>query len=188
VRPETSTAWDAGLEQSFLRDLLILGATYFHNAFTNLIQFDYAHGYTNTGRAESKGMEATASARLVSDLVLQASYTRTDARDLTTGLELLRRPEDKFTASLTTSLPGKTCLSMSFIAVGPREDMAYVGYTATRTQLKAYALLNAVLSRDIFSRGQVFLRLDNILDQNYETIYGYGMPRLSAYAGVRFPL
>lgn len=186
LKPETSTGWDAGLEQPFLRGKIIVGATYFHNDFRNLVQFDYARGYTNIGRAESKGLEVYASAEPAVDVSIQAGFTRTSARDLTTGLDLLRRPKDKFTARLSSPLPKDFHLVVSLVAVGPRDDMAFVGYAAVRTRLKGYTLLNAVLSRDIFSRGQVFLRLDNILDQKYETIYGYGMPRFSAYGGIRF--
>jgi vitamin B12 transporter len=185
LKPETSTGWDAGVEQALFGGRLTLGATYFHNDFRNLIQFDYLRGYTNTGRAESEGLEAFASARLVSDVSLQAGYTRTDARDRATDLKLLRRPADKFTAGVTTPLFAKTQLAVSLIAVGPREDMAYIGYTAARVQLKGYALLNAVISRDVGGLGRVFLRLDNILNQNCETIYGYGMPHFSIYAGFK---
>jgi vitamin B12 transporter len=183
LKPETSTGWDAGVEQTLIGGRLTVGLTYFRNDFRNLIQFDYLRGYTNTGRAESKGLEPFASARLVSDIVLQAAYTRTDTLDKTTGLNLLRRPADKLTAGVTAPLFAKTQLVVSLIAVGPRADMAYIGYTAARVQLKGYALLNAVISRDVGALGRVFLRLDNILDQNYETIYGYGMPHFSIYAG-----
>jgi vitamin B12 transporter len=66
--------------------------------------------------------------------------------------------------------------------------MAYIGSASSRVELKGYTLVNAVLSRDISSWGQVFLRLDNILDQRYETVYGYGMPRLAIYAGLSLAL
>jgi len=185
LKPETSTGWDAGVEQTLVGGRLTLGATYFHNDFRNLIQFDYLQGYTNTGRAESKGLETFASARLVSDISVQACYSRTDTRDQATGLKLLRRPADKLTAGVTAPLFRDTQLGVSLVAVGPRDDMAYIGTTAARVRLKGYTLLNAVISREVGALGQVFLRLDNILNQNYETIYGYGMPRFSIYAGVK---
>ena len=183
LRPETSTGWDAGLEQSLFGDRLKLGATYFHNDFRDLIQFDFLRGYTNTGRAEAKGWEASALARPADGFLLQACYTRTVSKDEATGLSLLRRPRDKFTAGLTASVLPKTQLVLSLIAVGSRDDMAYIGYTASRVVLKGYTLLNAVVSREIGSLGRVFLRLDNILDEEYETVYGYGTARFSVYAG-----
>jgi vitamin B12 transporter len=183
LRPETSTGWDAGVEQTLWGDRLSLGATYFHNDFRDLIQFDFLRGYTNTGQAEAKGWEAFASARPADGFLIQACYTRTDSRDEVTGLNLLRRPRDKFTAGLTAPVLPKTQLVLSLIAVGPRDDMAYIGYTASRVVLRGYTLLNAVISRDLGRLGRVFLRLDNILDQSYETVYGYGTARFSIYAG-----
>jgi vitamin B12 transporter len=185
LKPETSTGWDVGLEQSLFGGKLVFGVTYFHNDFRNLIQFDFLRGYTNTGRAESKGFEVFAQGRPAADIALQAGYTRTEAADKMTGLALLRRPRDKFTAGLTLAPLQKTQLVVSLITVGPSDDMAFVGYASMRVRLKGYSLINAVLSRDLGALGQVFIRLDNILNQNYETIYGYGMPRFSIYAGLQ---
>ncbi len=183
LRPETSTGWDAGIEQAFFGDRLRLGATYFHNNFRNLIQFDFLRGYANTGQAEAKGWEASALARPADGFLFQACYSRAVSKDEATGLNLLRRPRDKFTAGLTASVLPKTQLVLSLIAVGPRDDMAYIGYTASRVVLKGYTLLNAVISRELGRLGRVFVRLDNILDQAYETVYGYGTARFSIYAG-----
>jgi vitamin B12 transporter len=188
LRPETSLGWDAGVEQTLFGGRISLGATYFHNDFRNLIQFDFARGYTNTGRAVAQGLEVFASARLASDVSVQAGFNHTDSRDEATGLSLLRRPQDKFTVRLSSPLPEDLNLAVSLVAVGARDDLEFVNFAAIRTQLKGYALLNAVLSREISSRGQIFLRLDNILDQKYETIYGYGTPRFSLYAGLNFSL
>jgi vitamin B12 transporter len=188
LKPETSVGWDAGLEQTFLGGKITLGATYFHNDFRDLVEFDYARGYTNVGRAESKGVEVFAAAQPVAGVSVRAGYTRTLARDLVTGLDLLRRPKDKFTCGLFLPLPEGLHLAASLVAVGPRDDLAYLGYTAVRTRLRGYTLLNAVLSRDLGSLGRVFVRLDNILNQTYETVYGYGMPRFSIYAGFEIGL
>lgn len=188
LKPETSVGWDAGLEQPLLGGKLILGATYFHDDFRNLVQFDYARGYTNIGRAESKGLELSASAEPAANVSIRAGFTRTSAHDLATGLELLRRPKDKFTLRVDSPLSEDLRLVVSLVAVGPRDDLEYMGYTPLRTRLKGYTLLNAVLSRNLGALGRVFLRLDNILDQNYETIKGYGMPRLSVYAGLSLGL
>jgi vitamin B12 transporter len=188
LEPETSAGWDAGLEQPVWSGRILLGFTYFHNDFRNLIQFDFIRGYTNTGRAESKGVEVFASAFPGAGMSLRAGFTRTEARDLSTGLALLRRPRDKFTLRWASPFPAGIQLALSLVAVGSSSDMAYIGSASSRVELKGYTLVNAVLSRDISSWGQVFLRLDNILDQRYETVYGYGMPRLAIYAGLSLAL
>jgi len=80
--PEKSTGWDIGIEQYFLEGQILLSATYFKNDYTNLIQFDSLQGYTNVGNAESKGIELFIQTHSRSGLILNVSYTRTEARDL----------------------------------------------------------------------------------------------------------
>ena len=186
LKPETSLGWDAGIEQALAGGRLTVGATFFQNDFRNLIQFDYARGYTNTGRAVTRGVDVFASARLAADASIQAGYNHTLSRDDATGLDLLRRPRDKFTVRLDAPLPENLRLAVSMAAVGARDDLKFVDYASVRIHLEGYVLLNAVLTREISAWGKVFLRLDNILDQKYETIYGYGMPRFSVYAGLEF--
>ena len=51
-----------------------------------------------------------------------------------------------------------------------------------------FTLLNAAGSYDILPNVQLFLSLDNVLDQQYEWIKGYGTPGRSVYAGFKIQL
>ena len=51
-----------------------------------------------------------------------------------------------------------------------------------------FTLVNVALSWDILPRIQLYLRVDNILDQQYELIKGYGTPGLSMYGGFKIQL
>jgi vitamin B12 transporter len=51
--------------------------------------------------------------------------------------------------------------------------------------LDSYILLNAAGFYEVFEPFGVFLRLDNILNVNYETIKGYATAGFSIYAGIR---
>ena len=61
-----------------------------------------------------------------------------------------------------------------------------VPWPAARINLSGYTLFNAAFSFDINPNLQIFSRLDNIFDQEYEIIKGYGTPGFSAYGGVNF--
>jgi len=93
-------------------DKLQLNLGYFSQNFTNLIQFDYAQGYINTGRARSRGWEInTGRARsrgwevssqlnLKETVQVHLNYTHLQSLDLQTNEPLLRRPQELLNARL----------------------------------------------------------------------------------------
>lgn len=184
LSPEKSIGWDIGIEQYFLGEKILLCATYFKNSYTDLIQFDFSQGYMNVGEAESKGLELSVQAIPGSDFRLNASYTRTEAKDLVAGIDLLRRPKDKFSASVLFPFLKRGSICLSFIHVGKREDLDFTTLPATRVTLADYTLSNTIISYDITPQVQAYVRMDNILNEQYEMVKGYGAPRFSAYGGI----
>ena len=184
LKPEQSTGWDVGIEQYLVEGKILLGATYFKNDYKDLIQFDFSQGYTNIGSAESKGLELLFQALPRAGVEVSASYTRTEATDLDTDTSLLRRPKDKLSASILYPFIKKGRLRLSLIHIGEREDLDFSTWPAERVTLSEHTLLNAVFSYDLTLNAQAFLRLDNILNEEYEMIKGYGAPGFSAYVGI----
>jgi vitamin B12 transporter len=183
LKPEEAVSWDAGIEQTFLEESLLISATYFSSSFENLIDFDYTLGFVNITKATSKGAEISFQAAPRDNLLFSASYTRTEAIDRDKNENLLRRPKHKFTAKLSYNYHDRGHLIFSLIYTGKREDLAWEGWTSSRVQMSPFTLFNAALSYDVLPSVQLFLRLDNILDQEYETIKGYGTPGFSAFGG-----
>ena len=108
-----------------------------------------------------------------------------DARDLDAGTVLPRRPRDKAAVEAFWRLfpRWEVRLSAAFIGSRPDRDYTAAGYPAVT--LKDYFLADADISYQAGPKTRVFLRIDNLFDERYETVYGYGTPRLSAYGGVR---
>jgi vitamin B12 transporter len=185
LKPEENLGWDVGIEQRFLGGRLQAGITYFSSDFRNLIDFRFDVGYVNVGKARTRGMELYAEARPENNLELRAGYTRLEAKDLDTGADLVRRPKDKISAGLDYSFLKKWALHLCLVYVGKRTDKNFSVWPYPDVILPGYTLFDAALSFDLNPQVQVFGRLDNILDQKYEFVYGYGTPRFSAYAGVR---
>jgi len=188
LKPERSTGWDIGIEQYFLEGQILVSATYFRNDYTNLIQFDSLQGYTNVGDAESKGIELFTQVHSRSGLILNVSYTRAEARDLDANNYLLRRSKDKFSASILYPFLKKGNIRLSLIHIGKREDLDFSTWPAIRVTLPDYTLLNSVISCDLTRQIQIFLRIDNLLNEKYEMIKGYGTPGRSAYLGLNISL
>lgn len=185
LHSERSLGWDAGLEQTLFGGRLQAGATYFRNDFRDLIDFDFSLGYVNIGRARTEGLETFASLRPSPALDLRFSYTRMSATDLDDGSPLLRRPRDKATAEAHWRPAQALEIRVSGSFVGNRPDRDYSAWPYPAATLRNYVLFDADVSFDAGPKTRFFLRLDNLFDERYETVFGYGTPRLSAYAGIK---
>ena len=188
LKPEQSTGWDIGIEQSIFNGKVLFSAVYFKNDYKNLIQFDFLQGYTNVGKARSKGVELLIQAHPGQGLVLNASYTRTEARDLDTSNYLLRRPKHKFLASILYPFLKKGSIRLSLLHIGNREDHDFSTWPAIRVTLPGYTLLDAVFDYDLTQNVQAFLKLDNIWNEHYEVIKGYGAPGRAVHFGLSLSL
>ena len=186
LNPEKSIGWDIGVEQQLLGGKILLAVTYFYNDYKDLINFDFLEGYVNIGKAESKGAEILIQARPFDDMSFNAAYTRTEAKDKDTDADLLRRPKQKFSASLNYNFQKKANINLTFIRIGEQDDMDFSALPYTRLTLPSYSLLNAAVSFNFASSFQIFCRLDNIFNKEYEMIKGYGTPGFSVYGGVNF--
>lgn len=184
LKPERSAGWDFGIEQGILGGKIILGATYFFNGYKNLITYDSSQGYINIQRAGSKGRELFIQIRPENNLFLNISYTQTKAKDKDTDLYLLRRPKEKFSAVLNSSFLEKGNLNLSLIRLGASEDKDFSSWPYPQIKMAGYTLVNAAVSFNITSHLQVFSRLDNLFNAEYETVKGYGTPGFSACGGV----
>lgn len=184
LNPEKSIGWDIGVEQQLLGGKVLLAVTYFYNDYKDLINFDFLQGYINIGKAESKGTEILIQARPFDDMSFNATYTRTEAKDKDTDTDLLRRPKQKFSASLNYNFQKKANINLTFIRIGEQDDMDFSTWPSTRLTLPSYSLLNAAVSFNFASNFQIFFRMDNIFNEEYEMVKGYGTPGFSVYGGV----
>ncbi len=190
LRPEKTLGWDFGLEQPLRNDQIQvrLAATYFHNTFRDLINFEFSRGYVNIGKAMSRGLETEVAMRLASGLSIQATYVRLEARDQIKNSDLLRRPKSRFSAVIGYTPDGRWDFSLSFLYTGKRKDVDYSGWEAREVILPAYKLINGMVACTLNPNLELFVRLDNLLNARYETIYGYGTLGFSLQAGAKISL
>ena len=69
---------------------------------------------------------------------------------------------------------------------GKREDIDFS--TTDRIELKDYFLLNLAAHYQVLDLLRLNLRLENILDTDYEEVYGYATPGFSIYGGIKLSL
>jgi vitamin B12 transporter len=185
LKPEKSKGWDFGVEQNFFKNRVTLGATYFRNDFKDLIQFDWAKGYINISKAKTEGVELFASAKPIDDLTLRINYTYTDTEDKTTGEALIRRPKNKIGFDLDYHFLNNGNVNLGVIYVGKRDDLDFSISPSRRVKLNQYTLVNLAVSYDITKNFQLFGRVENLLDKEYEEAKGFGTPGLSFFGGMK---
>jgi vitamin B12 transporter len=182
LEPEKCNGWDIGIEQFLFNDRLTISFTYFQNNFEDLILYDFIQGYININQADTKGFEIFMSAGPLRNLTINGSYTYTDATDKETGEQLLRRPKHKANLTFNLRLFKKANANLFIIYVGKRLDLFPY---PTITEAPAYTLFNLAASYQLSKNIEVFGRIDNLLDQDYEAVLGYGTPGRSAYIGIK---
>ncbi len=174
LKPETSRAWDIGIEQDLGKKATI-GARYFENDVRDLITFSFAapnFTQTNIDRARTRGIEATLEVRPVKDLTLWANYTfLAEAKNLTTGAKLLRRPEQTGSAGASYRFFDRVDLSTTVSLVGERDDIDPV--TFATVQDPSYAKWDVALSVEVHKYIRVFGRVENLLDDPYQEARGF---------------
>jgi vitamin B12 transporter len=54
-----------------------------------------------------------------------------------------------------------------------------------RVKLDGYTLVNLAASYDLTKNFQIFGRVENLLDKEYEEVKGYGTPGISFFGGIK---
>jgi vitamin B12 transporter len=194
--PEKSTGWDVGVEQNLWNDRISLSLTYFENDFEDLIinvsAFDpilgFVSSYQNVDDAKTSGIEFAATCKVTTNIILRTSYTYTDTENEETGEQLLRRPQNKFSADLTYRFLDRGNVNMNLLYVGHRDDSFYnnVTFESGRTELASYTVVNLAASFNLTNDFRLFGRVDNLFDEEYEEVWGYSTAGIGGYAGAEY--
>lgn len=186
--PEEALGWDAGIEQTLFEDTLTLDVTYFSSDLENEIYTAFLPGFlttalNSTSDSDRSGWEFTVYADPTDDISLYGSLTQLDASE-PAGIEI-RRPEQ--TASLDASwdiFGGPVQLNLGVSYTGESTDTDFG--TFLRTPVDAYTLVRLGASWQVSDKLELYTRVENLLDEEYEEVIGYlGAPH-GLYFGLRF--
>jgi vitamin B12 transporter len=182
--PEKSKGWDIGVEQALFNNRMTIGITYFYNDFEDLIV--WTNGYNNVDDARTRGIESFIKITPFNDLSMGLNYTYTDTED-DDGSRLLRRPLHKTGFNTCYRFLERGTVNLDVFHVGKRDDSYWdsMTWTTNNVVVDDYVLVNLSGSFDICKHFQVFARIDNLFDEEYNEAYGYGTARFSAYGGMK---
>lgn len=159
--------------------------------------------FFNVAEADARGVEVGAALRLPGRLRVGASYSYLDGEVVESrvpagpgsafapGEELLRRASHTASGHLTYRPPGGGSARLAVHWVGERDDLDFSGFPAERTVLDPYARVDLSLRhplpflpddrRDLVSP---VLRVENVLDADYQEVLGFPAPGRTFLAGL----
>lgn len=181
--PEKAKNYNVGI------DFWQFNVNFFQNEVKNMIDgwwdpVTWDFGYKNVpGKTKTKGVEVSYSDVWTDYLLGGGSFTYIDAKDVKKE-RLERRPLYQATG-FVTYVPIKD-IKLTGIGkyIGSRIDEDYSDYLNPKeVQTGKYFIADFRASYDIDKNWEVYARVDNVLDKEYQEVYGYTSLGRSFYAG-----
>lgn len=198
LKPEESVSYDVGVDRKLLGDALAVQLSLYYQDLENEINgfvFDpdtFLFTAENMqGDSTRKGVEASATLDATDNLSVIATYTYSDSKQRDSSgndLRELRRPRHSGSLHADYRMWNERA-NLKFVADynGKSTDRFFPPFPAPTeiVTLDAYWLVDATAGLDINPHTRVFLRAENLFDEEYEQVFGYRSPGRSMYAGVR---
>lgn len=194
--PESSLGAEAGIRKGFLDGGGNVDLTVFYERLDDEIDgffFDPGlGGFTAVNRDDKsrrRGLELSFVLEPISSIVVRGGYAFVDATqsgaDGKSAREIRRPRHSGYVTLLLSVLDDRLDVYTSYSHVGARIDDDFATFPATRVQLDDYALVRIAASYAVSERISVFARVENVLDQGYQDVFGFDTPGFGAYAGIR---
>ena len=198
LKPEQSLSWELGLRSQFI-DNIQLSASWFDATLEDEINgfvFDPTTflftADNRQGKSHRKGLEVSLAWRASERLDLQANYTWLEAtEEMTSGIQRdeVRRPGNTGSVNANYIL-GKSNLNLNVSYNGEQFDDYFPPFPTPQevVTLGSYTLVTLSYRYNINDALQLTTRLENLLDEQYEEVFGYRAPGLAGHLGISFQL
>jgi vitamin B12 transporter len=192
LKPEYSDGYEAGAELDLpcfgQPDFASLSATYFHNDIRDLITAspDFSTEQ-NIGQVRINGVETEAVLMPAPWFVADLTYTYTDTRDVSGNSQLLRRPENAGSASLTISPVPAITIVPDVKYIGRFTDYLYGddGYPTGDGMAEPGMIADLTVNYRAARNLTLFVQGKNLFNSRFEPVNGLQIPGQSFLFGVR---
>lgn len=175
LKAETSEAFDIGADLSI--GAAVVSVTAFDQRTENLIDFSFTAGYDNIALAKQRGVELEFTAPLADWLSLRTGYAYIDAQD-GFGANLPRVPMHSGDAELLFTPAGPFSASVAVRYNGDQSD----GFGP---RVPAWTRTDVAASWNLQTGLELYGRVENLFDEHYQHVGGYGTPGVSGLVGLR---
>lgn len=173
LKPENIQSFNVGLQYAGLTINL------FRNEIEDMISWDSAtwNNKNIDGTSVLKGIEISYEQQLFNALLAGANYTYIDAKD-EDGNRLVNRPRYQTTIYATYMPIKQIAWNMNGTYIGSRED-------SSSNETGNYFVANTKLTYHVNKDVDVYVKVNNLFDRYYQSVYGYASPERSYYAGIQ---
>jgi vitamin B12 transporter len=193
--PEESETYEIGFETVLDTKRISFEVVYFNTLFDDLIERDIQSLSTrNIERARSRGVEVGLRWLPLEEVTLRANYSYLDTENKQTGDELVRRPRNKWNLVLDWLPSEGVHVHCDLHIVGSQHeelDRVFARGRSLRGRNAGHTLLNLVISRRFSFKDswleevELFMRGDNLLDDDYDELKGFPAPGVSYQTGFK---
>lgn len=195
--PERSVEYEFGISHAALDGKLTFDASYFTARLENEINgfaFDpVTFGFTaenRDGKSKRDGFEVTAAFKVNEQLDVTVNYAYLDASepDGSGGFTReLRRPKNNASLFVDYRPSKRLGLTLDANYVGSSDDTFFPPFPepSQTVTLDDYLLVNIGGSYRVNETISLYGRVENLLDETYENLFGFATPGIGAYAGFR---
>jgi len=201
LKPEQSKGWEFGIQQSVLGERAKLGLTYFNEILTDEINGFIYDPATNTfsarnlpGTSHRQGIEFTGRIQLRPQWDARATYTWLDSSqiDQTTRArveEIRRAPHALAASTAWYSADRRGSIDLHLTHTSQQQDDAFMpDFSVARVDLAPYTLLGVSGRYQLTPLLGLQARLDNVLDDDYQEVYGRQTEGVAGYVGISLKL
>lgn len=178
--PETSLNAEIGLVKK-ITEATNLSMTIFNNTVDNLIEFnnDTFIYEQNNGSTKTNGLELSSNLKVSDTVTVNADYTFTTSE--TGNVKAVRVPKHDLVLAIEKQFNDNFSGLASLRVARDIEDTVW----PSNIQMPNYEILDISLTYDINDKSSVYLQVQNLVDEKYETIKGYNTGGRQVFAGIR---
>lgn len=185
LRPEKAEGYEAAIGWRSADGRIEGRATVYHLGVEDQIFYffdttTFDSYYVNLDETATDGVELEGRALLGGGFDLTLAYAWTDAKDKTTGRALARVSEQSGSATLGWT-GERLSAALTVRAEGDQPDTN----SATSSTREGFVTANLNAAYELTDHVTLTARIENLADEHYQQVLGYGEPGLSGYAGIR---
>ncbi|MDD9841215.1 MAG: TonB-dependent receptor, partial [Alphaproteobacteria bacterium] len=186
LRAEKSASFDMGFIYR-VNDIIRVEVTAFDIKIDDLIGFhpQTFRSIQTTGQTTSEGIESALVWQIADATEFVANYTYTDVKE-PSGARAIRRPRHIVNLSLTHDFNEKLNGTLTWHNARSILDTDFSTFPSKQVALDDYHLVKLGFNYMLTDAVRLYGRVENALNDDYQTVLSYNSPPRAAYMGVQF--
>ena len=195
LQPERAMSWEGGVRQPLLGKRLVLDAAFYQIEFHNLIERFPAPAH-NVARARSRGIETELTFQPISQARVTLNYTWLDTQGEDGNAFPLSRRHRLNLVVTGSPLAGLVLRASAQLASGQQlpGQVELPDGTVESGQDSGYLLIDVTATYELIRpvngvrQVELFVKANNLLNDDYQDVPGFPAPGLNFLAGIRTTL